>query len=1035
MKNFKRINTITGWIVFIIAAFVYLSTIESTASFWDCGEFIAAGYKLEVGHPPGAPFFLLMTRFATLFAGGNTSRVAIMVNSMSALASAFTILFLFWSITHLARKILIRSDDRSGSGVIAVIASGVVGALAYTFSDTFWFSAVEGEVYATSSLFTALVFWAILKWENDEGTPYAMRWIVLIAFLMGLSVGVHLLNLLAIPAIVLVYYFKKYPFTTSGIIKALVISALILGSIMYIIIPGYVKIAAQFDLLFVNTFGLPYWSGVFFYLIVLFSLLIWGIYSSYRKKRILLNTIMVSLTVIILGYSSYAAIVIRSHANPPMDQNNPDQPFALLSYLNREQYGDRPLFKGQYFNAQPISVKEGKPVYTPIDGKYVVTNHKITYEYNPRFETLFPRMWSSDPDHVDAYLSWAGIEEKEIYEPRRDKDGNIMRDNSGKIVYDRSKPRKSPTFAQNLRFLFRYQIGFMYLRYFMWNFSGRQNDIQAHYKTEINAGNWISGIKFIDTMRLGNQDKLSRSMLDNKARNKYYLLPLILGLLGMIYHYRKHQEGFWITMALFIMTGLAIVIYLNQNPIQPRERDYAYAGSFYAFAIWIGLGVIAVADLLNRFLPKTPSAIGSGIICVLAVPLIMGIENWDDHDRSGRYMARDFAYNYLNSCARNAILFTNGDNDTFPLWYVQEVEGTRTDVRVINLSYLSADWYIEQMERKAYESDPVPFSLKKDKYIQGKRDLVYLFDMINGYTDLKQAIDFLADDSPQTKRLPNYQENIDFIPNTRFYIPVDSVKVLANGTVSPRFASQIVPEVRFELTSRYILKNQLMVLDLLANNNWERPIYYAITVASDNYLNLENYFQVQGLAYRIVPIKSPSDYQNIGGIDTKIVYDKMINTFKWGGINDSTTYLDENVMRMSTNFRNSFARLAENLISEGKLDSARVVLDKSTEVIPDNKVEYNIFNLSIIESYFRIGERDKALEMGKILAANTISELDYLASLEGKYKTYLSYQKRLNLHIINELSKIYKGYGEADLQKEMELKFQDYLMALNVAMY
>ncbi|HJX71554.1 MAG TPA: DUF2723 domain-containing protein, partial [Bacteroidales bacterium] len=715
MKRFTLINNLTGWLIFLVSSYVYLSTIESTASFWDCGEFIAAGYKFEVGHPPGAPVFMLLTRLASLFAGNDTSKVAVMVNALSGLASSFTILFLFWTITHLARKIVARDEEFTTGRIIAIIGSGVVGAMAYTFSDTFWFSAVEGEVYATSSLFTAVVFWAILKWENISHQPFANRWIILIAYLMGLSIGIHLLNLLAIPAIVLVYYFKYNEISTRGIIKALLVSVLILGSVMYIIIPGFVKIPSIFELLFVNNFGLPYWSGVFFYLILLTILISWSIHYTHRNKKVILNTIMITLAAILIGYSSYAIIVIRSQANPPMDQNNPENLFALLSYLNREQYGDRPLLHGQYFNAQPESVKEEKAVYTPIKDKYVITNHRIKYVYDKKYTTLFPRMWSSDPEHVNAYMSWARIEEKDIYEAQSDENGNLSRDNQGNIVYDRSKPKRSPSFAKNLKFLFRYQIVHMYLRYFMWNFAGRQNDIQAHFDDEITKGNWISGIKFIDEARLGNKDDLPRSFLNNKAYNKYYLLPLLLGLIGLIYQFRKRQDDFWIVLALFVMTGIAIVFYLNQNPIQPRERDYAYAGSFYAFAVWIGLGMLAFYDIFNRYLPQSASALIAGILCFVGVPFIMGKENWDDHNRSGRYMARDFAYNYLNSCAPNAILFTNGDNDTFPLWYAQEVEGIRTDVRVINLSYLGADWYIEQMHRKVYDSDPVPFTLTKDK--------------------------------------------------------------------------------------------------------------------------------------------------------------------------------------------------------------------------------------------------------------------------------------------------------------------------------
>ncbi len=1035
MKRFTLINNLTGWLIFLVSSYVYLSTIESTASFWDCGEFIAAGYKMEVGHPPGAPVFMLLTKLASLFAGNDTSRVAVMVNALSGLVSAFTILFLFWTITHLARKIIAGEGEFTTGKIITVIASGVVGAMAYTFSDTFWFSAVEGEVYATSSLFTAIVFWAMLKWENVSNQPYANRWIILIAYLMGLSIGIHLLNLLAIPAIVLIYYFKYNKINTKGIIRALVISLLILGGIMYLIIPGFVKIASIFELLFVNSFGLPYWSGVFFYLVLLIALIIWSIHYTHKHRKVILNSVMLALAAILIGYSSYAIIVIRSQANPPMDQNNPENLFALLSYLNREQYGDRPLIHGQYFNAQPESVKEGKAIYTPINNKYVITNHKIRYVYDKKYTTFFPRMWSSDPEHVNAYLSWANIDEKDIYQAKTDEDGNLARDNQGNIIYDQTKPKRSPSFGKNLKFLFNYQIGHMYFRYFMWNFAGRQNDMQSHFRDEITKGNWISGIKFIDEARLGNQNDLPRSLLSNKARNKYYMLPFLLGLIGLVFQFRKRQDDFWITLALFIMTGVAIVIYLNQNPIQPRERDYAYAGSFYAFAIWIGLGVLAFYDILNRYLPQTAGGIIAGIICFMGVPYIMGKENWNDHDRSGRYMARDFAYNYLNSCEQNGILFTNGDNDTFPLWYAQEVEGIRTDVRVMNLSYLGADWYIEQMHRKVYDSDPVPMTLTKDKYIAGKRDIVYLIERLKGYTDLKQAIDFLADDSDRSKRIPNYSERIDYMPNRRFSIPVNKEKVLANGTVSPKFADQVVPEIQWDLAHNYILKNHLIVLDLLATNNWERPVYYAITVSSDNYLNLSNYFQVQGLAYRIVPVKSESYYPNTGGIDTEIAFDKLMNTFKWGGIENPGVYIDENVMRMLANYRNNFGRLAEALISEGKADSAEMVLEKCLQLMPDELIPYDIFTLSVAECYFRLNETEKALVITNKLKDNVYNELDYLVSLDTKYDQALNYEKRLNLHILNELVRITREYGSDDLSKVIESRFHDYAVALKFAVY
>jgi hypothetical protein len=1034
MKRFSPINNISGWVVFIAASFVYLSTIESTSSFWDCGEFIASAYKLEVGHPPGAPFFMLIGRFFTLFAKDDVTRVATMVNSLSALASALTIMFLFWTITHIARKIFVRENNYTPGITMAIIGSGLVGALAYAFSDTFWFSAVEGEVYATSSLFTAVVFWAILKWENIADEKYADRWIVLIAYLMGLSIGVHLLNLLAIPAIVLVYYFRKYKVTPFGLFAALFISAFILVFIQSGIIPHIVGLASSFELFFVNTLGMPYNSGIIVFMILLTGSVITGIVVTRNNISHFFNLAFTCLAVILLGYSSYAAIVIRSCANPPMNENNPSNVFSLLSYLNREQYGDRPLFIGQYFNAPATDTKDYAPVYTPVNGKYKLTNHKIKYVFNKNFITLFPRMWSSDPEHIDAYIQWAGINEGDIYEPRLDENGNVASDRDGHIVYDRRSPKKSPSFYQNLKFLFRYQLGHMYFRYFMWNFAGRQNDIQGHgYDRyglrEITKGNWISGIKFIDKIRLGNQDNLPESMTLNKARNRYFLLPLLLGLIGLKYHLRKNPENFLVVALLFILTGIAIVFYLNQYPYQPRERDYAYAGSFYAFAIWIGLGVLGIIDLLKKILPFNLSAIVSSLLCLLAVPFLMAKENWDDHDRSGRYFARDFAYNYLNSCAPNAILFTNGDNDTFPLWYAQDVEGIRTDVRVVNLSYLGADWYIEQMGRKAYESEPLPMTFTKDIYRQGSRDIVHIIERLKEYTDLKRIMDFVADDDPRTKHLPNVRERIDYIPSKKIIISVDSAKVIENGTVSPEMADKITP-VRFEIDRRYITKNHLMVLDFLATNDWERPIYYAITVSSDNYLNLEDYFQVQGLAYRVVPIKSDHSMYIRGSIDSKIMYDNMINKFKWEGINDPHIYIDENVARMLSNFRNNFATLAETLIEENKLDSAKIVLDKCIEIMPDTTVRFDVFTISIIDSYYKLGETATASSLTDKLASHVCNDLDYYISLKGEFSEDLYYEKRLALHILNELGRISDTYGQKEKSTEIEEKLKNYAMSL-----
>ncbi len=1038
MKNYKLVNIIVGWTTFIIAAFVYLSTIEPTASFWDCGEFISTAFKLEVGHPPGAPFFMIMGRFFTLFAGKDVTMVPKMVNSMSALFSALTILFLFWSITHLAKRIIVRNEEMTLGNLIAIIGCGLVGSLAYTFSDTFWFSAVEGEVYASSSLFTALVFWAILKWENVADEPHANRWIILIAYLMGLSIGVHLLNLLAIPAIVLVYYFRKYETTPLGLVKALGVSLLILAGVMYIVIPGAVKLASVFELLFVNGFGMHYNSGIIFYAILLVGCIIYGIYITHKRKKVILNTIIIVVTVLLIGYSSYAMLVIRSAADTPMDQNDPEDLFSLLYYLNREQYGDRPLLYGQYFNAPILSTKEGKPSYYKEGGKYKETNYRVKYVYDKRFTTFFPRMWSSDVagGHVDAYIQWANLKESELFQPKMDQNGNPARDREGKIAYDYSKARKSPSFAQNIRFFWRYQIIHMYFRYFMWNFAGRQNDIQGSYKTDINKGNWISGIRFLDEARLGNQKELPDTMKNNKARNRYYLLPLLLGIIGLVYQYKNHRNDFRVTMVLFIMTGLAIVIYLNQSPLQPRERDYAYAGSFYAFAIWIGLGVASLYNQLRKITPHASAAMLATLISLVAVPMVMGKENWNDHDRSGRYVARDFAYNYLNSCAKNAVIFTNGDNDTFPLWYAQEVEGIRTDVRVMNLSYLSADWYIDQMHRKAYDSDPVPISMTMDKYRSGKRDVVYIIDRLKGYSDLRQVIDFVASDDPRTKQLPEISQPIDFIPTRRFIIPVDTIKVVQNGTVSPANAYKLSSKMKWELepSRTYITKNHLMIMDLLATNNWERPIYYAITVSDDNYLNLGSYFQMEGLAYRIVPFASEGDIYSKGSINTDVMYDNMMNKFRWGGVENPKVYIDENVMRMLGNFRSTFARLALQLIAENKLDSARKTLDKCLQVIPDKSVPYNIYNLMLIEGYYKLGDMEKANSMVNSVKNSVYQDMAYFISLGKKYNDFLIYEKRVAFYSLDEIRRMATNYNQPELAKEMEQKIREYASAMSIPM-
>jgi hypothetical protein len=1023
MEKYNLINRLTGWVAFLIAAVVYLMTIEPTTSFWDCGEFITTSFKLEVGHPPGAPVFMILGRFFTLFGGAENA--ARMINIMSALASAFTIMFLFWTITHLAKKIIPESD--STGGIISIMAAGFVGAMAYTFSDTFWFSAVEGEVYATSSLLTAIVFWGILKWENIADDPHANRWLIFISYIIGLSIGVHLLNLLAIPAIVFVYYFKKYEVTRKGIIWAFIGSVVLLGIIMYGIIPGVVTVASWFELLFVNSFGLPYKSGALIYIALLIAAIVYGIRYTARKKMVLWNTVIAGITVILIGYSSFALIIIRSSAHPPMDQNSPNDVFSLLSYLNREQYGQRPLFYGQYYNS-PLNPREryieGKPVYSQIDGKYVETDRKVTPNYDEKFKTIFPRMWSNmNPSHEQAYKEWGNIKGKRIQ--HRNEGGQ-------------TETIEKPTFSENLRFFFRYQVGHMYFRYFMWNFAGRQNDIQGH--GGVLNGNWLSGVKFIDEWRLGDQDHLPARFAGNKARNTYYFLPLLLGLLGIFFQYNKGTEGkkgLWVVFLLFFMTGLAIVIYLNQYPFQPRERDYAYAGSFYAFAIWIGLGVLAISEALKKIMPAIGAGGVAGIASLVLVPGIMAAENWDDHDRSDRYTARDLGANYLKTCQPNGIIFTNGDNDTFPLWYNQEVEGVRTDVRVCNLSYLQTDWYINQMRLKAYESDPMPFSMDEEKYRQGTRDIVYLMDnprISRESIGLKEAVDFISDDNPATKL--QQADNAAFLPKKVLHFKIDKEAVIRNKVVKPEDYDKIVDTITIDLSNRgYIPKDEMMILDLLATNNWERPVYWAITVGRDKYMNLQEYFQVEGFAYRFVPIKGSTtpDRMSFGTVATDLMYNNLMNHFEYGNMNDPDVYIDENNGRMMTNIRNSFNRLADGLIKEGKKDSAIAVIDRCFELVPSTTVPYEYFALELAENYYRAGATEKGSQIFEDAHDTFTDELGYFMSLNRKFLQTQSINEEIqrNLFYLQRMERTARNNGDLELATKIGNSAQQYIERYN----
>ncbi|MBP5611480.1 MAG: DUF2723 domain-containing protein [Bacteroidales bacterium] len=1001
--QFKFWNRLVGYMVFLVSAIVYVMTIEPSVSFWDCGEFISTSFRLEVGHPPGAPFFMLLGRMFTFFAGGDVSKVPVCINVFSALCSAATIWLLYLSITHLARKIAGGPEVCQPAQLLRILGSGIVGALAYTFSDTFWFSAVEGEVYACSSLFTALVFWAILKWEDEAGERLANRWLILIAYLMGLSIGVHLLNLLAIPAIVFVYYFKTHQVTRGGVFKTLCVSALILAGILYGIIPGVVQLAISADLFFVNTLHLPFSSGVVAYAVLLIGGLVWGLRYTLKNGKVLWNTILLCVTVILIGYSSYAVIVIRSAAELPMDLNDPQNIMNLQSYLNREQYGDRPLLRGAYYNAPILSMKDGRKIYAKGEKSYEVIARKQSYDYDKRFITWFPRMHSER--HSAFYEDWVGpLSGRSIRVTQSD--GTV-----GSV--------KRPTMAENLTFLLRYQLNFMYFRYFMWNFSGRQNDTPGD--GNVLKGNWITGIPVLDEIRLGPQD-IPDSMR-NKGRNTYFMLPLLLGLLGLAFQYRKANYDFWVVFTLFFMTGVAIVLYLNQSPNEPRERDYAYAGSFYAFAIWIGLGVQALAESLPHRMQTAGWTAAAVLVLLLCVPVRMAAQNWDDHDRSGRYVARYLGYNYLMSCDENAVIFTYGDNDTYPLWYAQETEGVRTDVRVANLSFLSADWYIDQMRRKAYKSDPLPISIAREKYVYENRTMAYIFDLFNGeYVSVREAVDFLASDDKRTKTLPQYAETLDYLPARFLSLPVDRDKVFANGTVPAKDTADIVPEVKWRLAGNQeygdniLLKSAMMTLDILATNNWTRPLYFAYSVPASHRLNLDAYMRLDGFAYRVVPVQDTVRKDWIGTMDTDLMYDRLMNVFRWENVNNPKVYLDETCTRtLGITCRHLFMNLAEMLSREGKHEKALEVLDRCMEVIPDETVPLDIYSRNIVSRYYEAGDITSGDRWMEVLAGRAVEEYNYLESFPRRFATLLSEEKRARLVLLNSMVEQAEQFNRTEL--------------------
>jgi len=1000
---FRRWNNITGWFIFMISTTVYLLTVEPTVSFWDCGEFILSAFKLQVGHPPGAPLFLMMGRIATLFAGGDTSKVALMVNILTAICSGLAIMILFWTITHLVRKIFVRNTVMDEKYILPVLASGVIGSLAYAFSDTFWFSAVEGELYGLSSLVTGLVFWGMLKWEDEADKPYSGRWIILIMYIMGLGIGIHRLNLLVLPALVFVFYFRKYEVTAKGVIMTCIVAVVMLWLMVFIIMPGIPKAAGWFELLFVNGLGLPYNSGLYFYILLITGGLIFGIIFSMKREKVILNYVVTALTVIVIGYSSYAMIMIRSSAKPPMNQNDPSDVFSFVYYINMEQYPSSPKFFGIYYSAPVTEVKQVISGYNKVKGRYE-PYYKPEYKYNKQFETVFPRMYSTDPEHENDYKYWGRIRGIKY----------SVESQSGK------KTTVCPTFGENLRYFFRYQVGFMYLRYFMWNFAGRQNDIQGNGNT-IN-GNWISGIKFIDEARLGKLDKIPADLKTNKGRNTYFFLPLLIGLAGMFWHYRNSRNGFWLVLIFFFMTGLAIILYLNQYPDQPRERDYAYAGSFYAFAIWIGMGFMMIYETIKKFTGEKISLAVTFIVLLLAAPVLMGSQNWDDHDRSDRYTARDIGANYLKSVAPNSILFTYGDNDSFPVWYAQDVEGIRTDVRVSNLSYIQAGWYIDMMRQKAYESDPLPFSLTSDKYIEGKRNQLPVDNRVDKPVEIKQVVDFAGiDDRKAQIDVTGDGDYLNYLPVNKFIIDVDSNIVLSNGTVKQYFKDSLLSPIVWNYSDNYAFKGDLAIMDMLSTNNWKRPIYFSTTVPSSQYKGLEKFFVQEGLAYRVVPVKTGNPEQGeFGMIDPVVMYDNLMNKFTWGNAGDPSVYLDENNRRMFSNFRRLFGNLGKALLESGDTTKAVEVVHRGLEIVPAWKLPYDYFTLSGGEVLIRAGKKEEGEKIINEIISYATGYLEYIISLRTENQFGLEYSKGINMQALLDIYRMAARLNMTDLAKKIE---------------
>jgi hypothetical protein len=1071
-KQFKNLNNLIGWIVCAIAALTYYFTIEPTASFWDCGEYITCAYKLEIAHPPGAPLFLIIGRLFALFGGDDPTKAAIMINLLSALSSSFTILFLFWTITRLGIKSFgQKGSDLSQGHQFAVLGAGIIGALAFTFSDTFWFNAVEGEVYSLSSFFTALVFWCILKWEEEDtiNPTSALRWLLLISYLIGLAIGVHLLNLLVIPAIGFVIYFKKYQFSWKSFFVAGISSILVLGTIQNLIIPKIVKFIGDYEVFFANKLHLGYSTGtVFFLLLLLVSLTFFILYTlrkkemhykiaflatiililfsvlsapsligmclrllllsvmiftihKFKTKTITLNAVFLSFAVFLIGYSTFFILVIRSQANPPIDENNPENATNMVSYLQRDVYGEAPIIYGPYYNAPTLPPDEfgsGDPVYAKdkANNNYKVVNSRKNSipKYESEFCTFFPRMYSSQPQHVSGYKDFGNVAEHHKTKIKVSPKGD-------------STTLEVPTMRANLNYFFSYQLNFMYWRYFMWNFVGRQNDLSGTKHNNM-KGNWVTGFKNIDNFRLDSDtSQVIYRNKNNFATNHFYALPFLLGLLGIWFHFKRNKFDAWVVMCFFLFTGIAIIIYLNQAPEEGRERDYAYVGSFYAFAIWIGFGVLFVYDLLSKKFSTILSAIGA-IVLSLVVPGIMANQGWNDHDRSNRTLARDMAVNYLQSCAPNSILFTNGDNDTYPLWYVQEVEGIRTDIRICNLSLLMTDWYIEQMCRAAYLSKPLPFTIPEEKLEASKLEVSYYTGKEgDNLTNLKDVISYITS-SDTTKKISFNGKLIDVLPTRKFYLNVDSLKIMRNKVIDIKDTSLLEKRIIWDIGEKsYLLKSELMLLDLLAYNDWKRPIYFAASIGDEAFMGLKKYCQLEGLAYRFVPIKQNENAKDVR-VNTKVMYDNVINKFQWGGMETKGLNLDENCIQVAGYLRTQLGTLAEALIKEGKNKKAKEVLDKCLREMPEENIPYDATLFNICSSYYKLNENKIGNELAQKLFDIFEGDLKIYNNQKETHRVVYDREIKEAKEILGRLVDLAKQYNQETIGKEFANRLYEALL-------